>query len=1170
MMKNYLFNLLLIVVAFFSLKTYGQCDVGSFVVTSQDATCSANGVISVSVPNATNCSGWNVILKLASGSEVIKALPANGGPVEFTSLSGGDYEVRLFNGIQTINYSNNPITITSLYNPMVIKTSTTRPSCNADADFYTPNATLTLSVQSGGTGPFQYELLDSNGNVIHTSGITSNRSHTFENFSGGEEFIYRVTDQPGVAGCEVSIGQEISIPVSGFSSMYNSFVRFEKDCSGGDCNKNIFNYVIFTDGIENVNALQQHSTISINGAPAVPLTLRKSNYNARYLTVGQELNPGDQVQVHLQDACNERDVSFTVPDLTPRFDVRNVTTKFNTDTCKDEFRVNFYSIGTLAKVTGDLESEISFDAWCTPNSVSVEYEDTPGNWISVGHDQEANDNQIKEVLLTDEIVYDKNYRFTANDGCTTLSDEFFVSINRKPKQPIDNVSGFVGNGVLEGTASFALTGVQGLGYPLTITVTSPTHGNSVTINPTQPETLAGSYQIDFPFTVTAESSAQRIFVGDLPPGTYNVKVVSSSTCQGVSEKNLSFDLINTVGYIDPSVETIPSCSDKNTLMFSMNPTHGYASQGLVEVFIDNGDGTLGQRRGWHYLTTNTLNKATFIDLPSGDYVAVYSANFGNYAITQYSAALKRNGSFKWQLKGSVTYGDIVLSGSQVSCGDGSGIATVSIIEGTPVYPLTYEIFSQSDPNTILETYTANDESDPNISGYTFASLPNGEYSMRVTSSFCTTKSFSVSIGGSSSIPEIVASDTTPCKGDTITLGIPISTSTWDIVWKDDADQVIATNVNSIEVTPQTTTLYKVEYKIKDQFGCGSASLNTDDIQITTFNELTLEALETTQCANDGSGYTLTAVVLGNNDSVEATGTGAPGTWVTSGNRHTWTSDLIVAGTDYNVSFQDKNACNTLPITGSSPVCCVFEVSCPTFPTTSVNCVSDLPANGTITEAEFESLGNGDGVIGDIPCGVIEIVADNGTLPSCNGEVTRTYTVTEYEDTNNNGIRDNGEGTVLNSQQCIQTITVQDTVAPTGTAPSDITVACMSDVPAADGAAVLDESDNCSGAVTVTVSDTDNGGSGCNDSPLVITRTYTLTDCGGLTTELVQIITVQDTETPTGTAPSDITVACISDVPAADGAAVLDESDNCGGAVTVTVSDTDNGGSGCNDSPLVIT
>ncbi|WP_299767022.1 hypothetical protein, partial [uncultured Tenacibaculum sp.] len=89
--------------------------------------------------------------------------------------------------------------------------------------------------------------------------------------------------------------------------------------------------------------------------------------------------------------------------------------------------------------------------------------------------------------------------------------------------------------------------------------------------------------------------------------------------------------------------------------------------------------------------------------------------------------------------------------------------------------------------------------------------------------------------------------------------------------------------------------------------------------------------------------------------------------------------------------------------------------------------------------------------------------------------------------------------------------VEDTMAPTGTAPANITgLQCISDVPSSDITLITDEADNCGGAVTVTVADTNNGGSGCNGDPYIVTRTYTLEDCGGLTTDLVQTITVEDT------------------------------------------------------------
>jgi hypothetical protein len=110
-------------------------------------------------------------------------------------------------------------------------------------------------------------------------------------------------------------------------------------------------------------------------------------------------------------------------------------------------------------------------------------------------------------------------------------------------------------------------------------------------------------------------------------------------------------------------------------------------------------------------------------------------------------------------------------------------------------------------------------------------------------------------------------------------------------------------------------------------------------------------------------------------------------------------------------------------------------------------------------------------------------------------------------------------------------------------------------------------DNC-GTPTVGVTETNNGGAGSVANPLVITRTYTATDSGGLTSSAIQTITVADGIAPSVTAPADANYQCASEVPAASPSQAT-ASDNCA-APTVTVSDTDNGGAGTPASPLVIT
>jgi len=128
-------------------------------------------------------------------------------------------------------------------------------------------------------------------------------------------------------------------------------------------------------------------------------------------------------------------------------------------------------------------------------------------------------------------------------------------------------------------------------------------------------------------------------------------------------------------------------------------------------------------------------------------------------------------------------------------------------------------------------------------------------------------------------------------------------------------------------------------------------------------------------------------------------------------------------------------------------------------------------------------------------------------PACEGIITYTYLYTDCEG---------------NMQDWVYTYVIDDVTPPTGTAPANITgVQCIADVPVADIALITDEADNCGGNVTVTVNDINNGGSGCMSAPYIITRTYTLTDCSGLSTDLVQLITVADTTPPVIVCPGNI-------------------------------------------------
>ncbi|UKN01503.1 PKD domain-containing protein [Paracrocinitomix mangrovi] len=198
---------------------------------------------------------------------------------------------------------------------------------------------------------------------------------------------------------------------------------------------------------------------------------------------------------------------------------------------------------------------------------------------------------------------------------------------------------------------------------------------------------------------------------------------------------------------------------------------------------------------------------------------------------------------------------------------------------------------------------------------------------------------------------------------------------------------------------------------------------------------------------------------------------------------------------------------------------------------TVQCSADVPAaNPALITDEADN------------CGIQSVVhlSDVSSGTTCPEVITRTYRIT---DLCNNFI------------DVVQTITVDDNINPTGTAPADITVQCSADVPAANPALITDEADNCGIQSVVHLSDVSSG----TTCPEVITRTYRITDLCNNFIDVVQTITVDDNINPTGTAPVNVTVQCMADVPAVDINAITDEADNCSVPTVTHISDVQSAG-----------
>src|SRR5204862_4094229 len=183
---------------------------------------------------------------------------------------------------------------------------------------------------------------------------------------------------------------------------------------------------------------------------------------------------------------------------------------------------------------------------------------------------------------------------------------------------------------------------------------------------------------------------------------------------------------------------------------------------------------------------------------------------------------------------------------------------------------------------------------------------------------------------------------------------------------------------------------------------------------------------------------------------------------------------------------------------------------------TVACIADVPAPD-VTVVTDEA----DNCIGPITVTNVGDVS-RGT---CTIIITRTYRVTDA---------------CGNNITVTQTITVQDLVPPTASNPAPVTVACIADVPVPDVTVVTDEEDNCIGPITVThVGDVSSG-----TCPIIITRTYRVTDACGNNITVTQIISIQDLVPPIARKPTAVKATCIVDIRDHDAAVVMDAADNC--------------------------
>lgn len=273
----------------------------------------------------------------------------------------------------------------------------------------------------------------------------------------------------------------------------------------------------------------------------------------------------------------------------------------------------------------------------------------------------------------------------------------------------------------------------------------------------------------------------------------------------------------------------------------------------------------------------------------------------------------------------------------------------------------------------------------------------------------------------------------------------------------------------------------------------------------------------------------------------------------AGAAYNWTRDNTTSATGIAASGSGDIS-GTLTNTTANPVTVTFTViptasGCPGSPVTATITVGAAPA---ITCPGNIVLSNVTGTCGapatytatatGIPAPAISYSFSGATTGSGSGTgsgsafsvgiTTITLTATNSCGTTN----------------CSFTVTVNDTQNPVITCPAPVTVSCAGAVPAPDVAGVT-ATDNCSGVIVTHISDIISNQTCANR--YTITRTYRATDAAGNTADCTQTITVNDQTAPVISCPANIITSTPIGSCNAVANFVVNATDNCGGAVTIT-------------------
>jgi gliding motility-associated-like protein len=849
-MKNIFFNWNTIVrnkvllFSFFLLISQfavAQADPATFTVTGTNGICQANASVKVTIPAGNYNSGW--VAQISKGTySSEQAVPLVGGDIVFNSLVPGTYNVTLTD--YTTPLTAKTVTVSTSYIALTVTNSFKVPTCTPTSTGYVANGELTVSVPTGGIGPFQFDVSyptsPTNPTLLSqtfTGTTNSVRSHVFTGISGGITPTITVTDLAnGTAGCGQSKTQNPILPNNTSANLAYGFRAYNfvrtTDCTHPKLYINLANVTTEREAIMSVPG---NATITIAGVAYNLTKISASRWTYSPGAGEPQLTNGMPITTKFYWGCStlQRSTSVLAGD---NFLGISKEIKVNNSCGMDYTMVIFgdqdsvpdgltdRNIYFLEKNNLKFEKLVNGVWQLVPNYEITPNPDTVGtNPMGVTAPYTAS---IPSVSSRYSFSSPGTYRCTAWDDCHTLTRE----VTFDEVVPMDQITVTkANNGVLQGTSGINVRLGITLKPNFTIKISRVDGQTSMTFTATGPLNKAGSYTANFPMvkSIATPNINTTYSFSDLPLGQYKVELLSDG-CPDFPSKTVTVTLDQPADYA-PTVSPILGCTGSNKITYNLG-ANSFASTGTPEatLYRDNG---YGQQTGAAIQMIRALS-GTFINLDAGNYVIVY----GNMGPGGSTSAVGNSYPFWYTQRVVVApYGGIELETSAVMCDPAdpnSGIVNVELVNNTILSPTTISLYATSNSTTPIQgpiTLAASD------TGTTFTGVPLGNYFVRASNE-CTTveRNISITTGSTAALPIAKVSRPKVCLSDNrVKLAITASSSLYDVTWTDanDPNNTVIGTGTPFEITPTATTTYKATISLNATFNCVGNTPFTSNVTV---------------------------------------------------------------------------------------------------------------------------------------------------------------------------------------------------------------------------------------------------------------------------------------------------------------------------------------------------